>query len=451
MRRTTLIIAGTALALVAGGIAFIAWPDEARLDLIAVTGAQPRITAAREQIWPTIGIADATGWAAGRTPIAAQGLKVAPFAAGLEHPRWLYRLPNGDILVAETNSPPRTGAGIADWIMERLLDKAGALVPSPNRITLLRDADGDGLAESRSTFLTGINSPLGMALVGDALYIANSDALVRYRYAPGQTRITGKPETILTYPSEGHWARNVIASADGRRLYVSVGSGSNVGEGGMAAEKDRASIWEVDPATRRHRIFAAGLRNPNGMAIEPHSGRLWTVVNERDMLGSDLVPDYLTSVSAGDHFGWPWYYWGRHRDTRVEPDNPAVAAKVRTPDYALGPHVAALGLSFAQDARLGSGWSDGAFIGLHGSWNRKPLSGYKVVHVPFGNDGKPLPGAPMQDVLTGFLDREGRAQGRPVGVITDATGALLVADDVGDVVWRVTPAQKQVRIIPSTR
>lgn len=440
MIKRLLLILLALVVLAVGGLVYLGWPDRARLSVAEVAGENPRITAPRTQSIPTIGIADVVGWQNGARPIPAPGLAVAAFATGLEHPRWLYRLPNGDILVAETNSPPRDEGGIANWVMMKLLGKAGALVPSPNRITLLRDADGDGIAETRSTFLSGINSPFGMTLVGGDLYIGNTDALVRYPYGLGQTKITAQPETIVTYPSPGHWARNVIASPDGKRLYVAVGSGSNIGEAGIEAERGRAAILEVDPVTKKSRIFGAGLRNPNGMAFEPHTGRLWTVVNERDMLGSDLTPDYLTSVSAGDHFGWPWFYWGDHVDTRVEPGNPDLKQYVRRPDYALGPHVAPLGLSFAADARLGPNFANGAFIGLHGSWNRKPLSGYKLVYVPFGANGRPVPGTKMVDMLTGFLTSDGKAQGRPVGVITDSAGALLVADDVGNVVWRVSKA-----------
>ncbi|MDT9600359.1 PQQ-dependent sugar dehydrogenase [Sphingosinicella rhizophila] len=433
-----LIILAALIAFIIAALLYLGWPDKAQIAFNDATGQNPRITAPREQAIPTINVAEAIGWQDGAMPQPADGLQVMTFAAGLEHPRWLYRLPNGDILVAESNSPARGGGGFGEWVAQKVLGKAGALVPSPNRITLLRDADGDGKAESRSTFLSGINSPFGMTLVGKDLYIANSDALVRYPYEHGQTRIDAKPETIITYPSPGHWARNVIASPDGKKLYVSVGSASNIAEGGIESEKGRALILEVDPATKTSRVFGAGLRNPNGMAFEPRSGKLWTVVNERDQLGSDLSFDYLTSVSAGDHFGWPWYYWGQHEDTRVKPANPALKSRVRTPDYSLGPHTAPLGLSFAADTKLGPAFANGAFIGLHGSWNRKPLSGYKVVYVPFGADGRPAAGAKMVDVLTGFLSDEEKAQGRPVGVITDRNGALLVADDVGNTIWRVS-------------
>jgi glucose/arabinose dehydrogenase len=311
-------------------------------------------------------------------------------------------------------------------------------VPSANRITLLRDADGDGVAEVKTAFMTGLNSPFGMALMDGQLYIGNTDALVRVPYKDGQTTITATPETIVKLnPGGNHWARNVIAAADGKTLYVSVGSASNIAEGGMAAEKYRANILQVWP-DKQWRVFGAGIRNANGMAINPVTKQLWTVVNERDMLGSDLAPDYLTQVEFGDHFGWPWYYWGGYPDTRVEPKNPALQEYSKRPDYALGPHVAALGLTFSTDTKLGDRWASGAFVGEHGSWNRKPVSGYKVVYVPFAANGYPAPGAKPVDVLTGFLDKDGKAQGRPVGVITDKAGALLVADDVGNRIWRVS-------------
>lgn len=426
------------------GVVYLAWPDKARLDVAAVTGARPTISAPRLQTIPTVKIADVVGWQDGAKPTPAPGLAVAAFASGLDHPRWLYQLPNGDVLVAETNRPPsKGGGGFTDWVMGLFFKKAGAATPSANRITLLRDADGDGVAEVKTPFLTGLNSPTGMALVGDALFVANTDALVRFPYQTGQTRITAEPATVARYPGGGnHWARGLIASPDGKKLYVSIGSASNIAEKGLVVEKKRAMIIEVDPASGYWRIFGAGLRNPQGMAWEPRSGRLWTVVNERDMLGSDLAPDYLTSVTLGDNFGWPWYYWGGYPDSRVDPANPALQQYSRRPDYALGPHVAALGLDFAQNARLGPNFANGAFIGQHGSWNRKPVSGYKVVYVPFGDNGFPAANAKPVDVLSGFLNKDGDAQGRPVGVIVDRRGGLLVADDVGNVVWRVSGASR---------
>ena len=444
MRKHVLRVGAIVLVLLVGVVAYLGWPDRARVAFAAVTGARPAITDPREQTIPTVGIAKAVGWSGDAKPTPAPGLQVAAFATGLDHPRWLYRLPNGDVLVAESNSPPRPTHGLTDWVMGLFLKRAGADVPSANRITLLRDANGDGVAETRTTFLTGLNSPYGVALVGNALYIADTDALVRVPYSTGQTRITAKPELVVKLPGGGeHWARNVLASPDGT-LFVSVGSSTNIGDNGMDAEQNRADILQVYPDQHQFRIYAAGLRNPNGMAYEPHSKALWTVVNERDMLGSDIVPDYLTQVEFGDQFGWPWYYWGGYPDPRIpeEQKNPALQQYSKRPDYAMGPHVAALGLTFASDAKLGARFADGAFVGEHGSWNRKPLSGYKVVYVPFADNGFPAKGAKPMDVLTGFLDAKGQAQGRPVGVITDRTGALLVADDVGNRVWRVSAAEK---------
>ncbi len=439
MRKHILIVLGLIVLVGIAGFAYLAWPDTAKLDVNQVAGKTPDITAPRIQMLPTIGVAKAVGWPKGAMPTPAAGLGVKPFATGLDHPRWMYRLPNGDVLVAETNSPPREGPGIVTRVMNFLMGRAGAGVPSANRITLLRDADGDGTAETRSTFMTGLNSPFGMTLMNGQLYIGNTDALVRVPYADGATKITAKPERVIKLNGGGnHWARNVIAAADGKTLYVGVGSSSNIAENGMDAEKYRANILQVWPADKNWRIYAAGLRNPNGMAINPRSGQLWTVVNERDMLGSDLAPDYLTQVEFGDHFGWPWYYWGGYPDSRVEPKNPALQQYAKRPDYALGPHVAALGLTFANDAKLGARFTNGAFVGEHGSWNRKPLSGYKVVYIPFGDTGFPAAKAKPVDILGGFLNADGEAQGRPVGVITDKTGALLVADDVGNAIWRVS-------------
>ena len=447
MRRHILIVVGFVVALGIAAAAWIAWPDTARLNIAQVEGDAPRITPPREQTFPTVKVADAVGWSGNATPVPAAGLGVAAFARGLDHPRWLYELPNGDILVAESNSPPRNGGGVAGWVMKTLLGKAGAGAPSANRITLLRDTNGDGVADARTVFLGGLNSPSGMALVGDSLYVANTDALVRYPYRTGDTRVAARPDTIVKLPGGGnHWARNVIANADGSRLFVAIGSSSNIADNGLDAERGRAQIIEVDPKTRTSRTWGGGLRNPNGMAIEPHTGRLWTVVNERDMLGSDIVPDYLTEVSLGENFGWPWYYWGGYPDKRVQPENPDLQQYAKRPDYALGPHVAALGLTFTQRARLGTRYGEGAFVGLHGSWNRKPVSGYKVVYVPFAANGFPIKGAKPADVLTGFLDKDGDAQGRPVGVIVDRRGALLVADDVGNTVWRVTAKSATARV-----
>ncbi len=415
--------------------------ESAKLPVRAGMGPSPDLPAPRQSLIPTVVVAEAKGWPAGQTPVAASDLKVNAFATGFEHPRWLYVLPNGDVLVAETNAPPRKEqGGIKAWFMKMFMKKAGGAVPSANRITLLRDADGDGVAETRSAFLTNLMSPFGMALVGDQLYVANADALVRFTYRDGATKLDGSPTKIADLPGgpiNHHWTKNVVANRDGSKLYVTVGSNSNAAEGGMAIEESRAAILEIDPRTGSKRVFASGLRNPVGTDWEPESGALWTVVNERDELGSDLVPDYLTSVRDGGFYGWPYSYYGQHVDARVKPPRPDLVAKAIVPDYALGPHTASLGLTFADGTTLPSRYQHGAFVGQHGSWNRRPRSGYKVIFVPFAN-GKPSGDA--IDVLTGFID-DGKdiAMGRPVGVAIDKRGALLVADDVGNVVWRVTP------------
>jgi len=387
-------------------------------------------------------VVTAKGWTNGARPTAADGLAVTAFAQGLEHPRWLYVLPNGDVLVAETNAPPRPddGKGLKGWFFKRFQKKAGGAVPSANRITLLRDVDGDGIAETRSVLMAGLQSPFGIALVGNQLYVANSDALICAEYAPGATEIPAAPVKVIDLPGgrlNHHWTKNVVASRDGSRLYVSVGSNSNVAEHGIDAEDGRAAIWEIDPHTKMSRVFAKGLRNPVGMTWEPDTGALWVAVNERDELGSDLVPDYITSVREGAFYGWPYSYYGSHIDTRVKPQNPELVASAIRPDYALGPHTGSLGLAYSGSTLLGPQFSKGMFVGQHGSWNRKPRSGYKVIFVPFV-DGKPT-GQPVE-VLTGFITESGDAMGRPVGVAMDRRGALLVADDVGNTVWRVTAA-----------
>ncbi|HSX90309.1 MAG TPA: sorbosone dehydrogenase family protein, partial [Pseudomonas sp.] len=382
----------------------------------------------------------AVGWPEGAAPQAAEGLTVQAFARDLDHPRWLYVLPNGDVLVAETNAPPKPEpGGLRGWFMKRVMKKAGAGVPSANRITLLRDADGDGVAETRSVLLQDLFSPFGMTLAGDWLYIANADAVVRVPYREGDTRITVAPVKVADLPGgpiNHHWTKSLVANADGSRLYVGVGSNSNVGENGIDNETDRAAVLEIDPATGARRVFASGLRNPVGLAWEPQTGVLFAVVNERDEIGDQLVPDYLTSVREGAFYGWPYSYWGQHVDKRAKPPRPDLVASATAPDYALGAHVAALGLTFYTGELLPQRYRGGAFIGLHGSWNRRDPVGYKVVYLPFA-DGRPH--GQLQDVLTGFLDDDGNARGRPVGVVSDRAGALLVADDVGNVIWRVTP------------
>ena len=407
------------------------------------SGPDPALPAPHRSLIPTVDIAPATGWPAGTAPTPAKGLAVTRFADGLEHPRWLYVLPNGDVLVAESNGPAGKGGvgGIKGKVMGAVMKQAGAGVPSAERITLLRDADGDGVAEVKQAFLTGLHSPFGMALVGGTLYIANADALVSVPYRAGQLRSDATPTKLIDLPGKGdelnhHWTKSLLASRDGKRLYLGVGSNSNVGENGMAVEKNRAAILEVDPASRNVRVFASGLRNPVGIAWEPRSGALWAVANERDELGNDLVPDYLTSVREGGFYGWPYSYYGQHLDPRVKPQAPALVASAIKPDYALGSHVAPLGLAFSPGGAW-SGGQAGAVIGLHGSWNRKPQAGYKVVFVPFV-DGHPT--GPIQDLLVGFLDAEGNAQGRPVGIAVQPGGGILVADDVGNSVWRLAPS-----------
>lgn len=417
--------------------------EKATLSLQDGTGPTPKLPEPVKQLIPTVNIATATGWPAGTAPTPAPGFKVNALATGLDHPRWLHVLPNGDVLVAETNAPPRPveEKGIRAKIMGAVMKKAGAGVPSANRITLLRDADGDGVAELKTAFLEGLNSPFGMALVGDVLYIANTDAVVKVPYVEGATKITEMPVKVADLPAgerNHHWTKSLIATLDGSRLMVTVGSNSNVAEHGMAVETNRAAILEVNPATGHTRVFASGLRNPNGMGWQPTSGQLWTSVNERDEIGSDLVPDYMTSVRDGGFYGWPYSYYGQHVDVRVKPQRPDLVASALVPDYALGAHTASLGLTFYEASLFPAHYSNGAFIGQHGSWNRRPASGYRVVFVPFGAAGRP--NGPIEEILTGFLDSQGNARGRPVGVAVDNAGALLVADDVGNVVWRITPA-----------
>lgn len=390
---------------------------------------------------PTLNIAPAKGWPAGRTPTPAPGFTVTAYASGLDHPRWIYVLPNGDVLVAETDGPrrPRDEHGIRGWVQRKFMKRAGSGTPSANRITLLRGVGDNGTAIKRTVFLEGLSSPFGMALIGSNLYVANTDSLQRFTYHDGATHLSDPGTKVIDLPAgpiNHHWTKNVIASRDGTRLYVTIGSNSNAAENGLAVEQDRARIIEVDPATGRSRPFATGLRNPNGMGWDPQSGALWTAVNERDELGNDLVPDYMTAVHDGGFYGWPFSYYGRHLDPRIKEQNPDLVARAIIPDYALGSHTASLGLAFYSGDSFPGRYVGGAFIGQHGSWNRKPRSGYEVIFVPFSN-GRPS-GVP-EDFLTGFLSDEGEALGRPVGVAVDRSGALLVADDVGNTVWRVTP------------
>lgn len=430
----------SALAASAIVITVVACGAPARVPVSAETGVRPLIPRPRESLIPVINVVKAKHWSDDNTPLPAPGLAVRPFARELDHPRWLYVLPNGDVLVSETNAPrrPDDGKGIKGFFFRLFQRKAGGAVPSPNRILLLRDSDSDGVADTKSIFLSNLYSPFGMTLVGDALYVANSDGIVRFPYTTGATAIVAPPVKVVDLPAgriNHHWTKNVIASPDGSKLYAAVGSNSNVAENGILHEYERAAIWEIDRATGKHRVFASGLRNPVGLAWEPRSRQLWVAVNERDELGSDLVPDYITSLKDGAFYGWPYSYYGRHVDYRAQPQRPQLVERAVVPDYALGPHTASLGLTWSGARALPSQFGEGMFVGQHGSWNRKPYSGYKVVFVPFSGgrpSGKPL------DVLTGFIKPNGDAMGRPVGVAVDKAGALLVADDVGNTVWRVT-------------
>ncbi|HYD60811.1 MAG TPA: sorbosone dehydrogenase family protein [Noviherbaspirillum sp.] len=414
--------------------------DSPALPVEAGMGPNPQLPAPEKNLVPTVNIAPAKGWPSGAKPSAPQGFTVSAYANGLDHPRWLYVLPNGDVLVAETDAPSKSDdkKGIKGFVMKEVMKKAGSGTrPSANRITLLRGLNADGSAAMKKTFMTNLNSPFGMALVGNNFYVADTDAIRRFSYKEGQTEISEAGVKVADLPAGSinhHWTKNIIASPDGKFLYATVGSNSNIGENGMDQEESRASILQVDLSTGKSRVYASGLRNPNGMDWQPQSGQLWTVVNERDELGNDLVPDYMTTVKEGGFYGWPYSYYGQRVDERVKEKRPDLVAKAIVPDYALGSHTAPLGLVFYSGKQFPAEYSAGAFIGLHGSWNRKPHSGYKVVFVPFSG-GKPN-GLP-KDFLTGFLSNEGDAYGRPVGVAVGKDGALLVADDVGNVVWRV--------------
>jgi glucose/arabinose dehydrogenase len=407
-------------------------------------GPDPVLPEPNPTFFPTINIAETAPWPKGAMPQAAPGFAVNRFADGLDHPRWIYVLPNGDVLVSESQAPPKPeeSQSFRDRIMGFFMKAAGSgASPSANRITLLRDGDGDGVAEQRSTFLENLNSPFGMVLVGDTLYVANADALMRFNYKEGATRIEGPGEKVTDLPAgvNHHWTKDVTASPDGSRLYVTVGSNSNAGERGMQAEENRAAVLEVDPATGDFRVFASGLRNPSGLSWHPETGQLWVAVNERDELGSDLVPDYMTALKEGGFYGWPYSYYGQHVDERVDPQNPDLIARAIKPDYALGAHSASLGLTFNTGTLFPPAFQNGAFIGQHGSWNRTPRAGYRVIFVPF-TDG--MPSGPPEEILGGFLSADDKAYGRPVGVRMAKDGALLVADDVGNVIWRVTPQQE---------
>jgi glucose/arabinose dehydrogenase len=442
MRRHPFILSAIVIVLVLMATAGVLYGcgERAALPVQAGVGTTPNLPPPNKTLIPTVIIAPAKGWPLNRAPQPAPGLKVVKFADGLEHPRWLYVLPNGDVLVAESAAPPKpdgASGGIKGWFMQQAMKKAGSAVPSANRITLLRDANGDGIVETSSVFLEGLFSPFGMVLVGEDFYVANADAIVRFPYKPGDTRITARGTKLADLPAgrNHHWTKSLVADAEGRFLYVGVGSNSNVAEHGMQEEENRAAILQIERATGRTKVFASGLRNPVGMDWEPKTRKLWTAVNERDELGSDLVPDYMTSVTEGGFYGWPYSYFGQHVDDRVQPQRPDLVAKALVPDYALGAHTASLGLAFSRAGALIDRFAEGVFIGQHGSWNRDPPAGYAVVFVPF-RDGRPTGSEPI-DVLTGFRDAEGNALGRPVGVVLDRHGGLLVADDVGNKIWRV--------------
>jgi glucose/arabinose dehydrogenase len=408
-------------------------------------GPSPTLPPPEKSLLPTVHTAKAVGWADDDMPVAAPGLRVSAVARGLEHPRWLYVLPNGDILVAESDAPPKPddAKGIKGHIHKVVMKRAGSgNKPSANRIILLRDVAGDGTNVERHVLLQGLNSPIGMTLVGNNLYVANTDAVVRFSYSPGVTEIRSEPQQVTALPGGAinhHWTKSLVASADGKKLYAGVGSNSNAGENGIDAEKERNAVWEIDLPSGNHRIFASGLRNPVGLAWEPDTGVLWVSVNERDELGDHLPPDYMTGLRRGAFYGFPYSYFGQHVDERVKPQDPDMVAKAIAPDYALGAHTASLGLCWSGNAKLPAPFENGMFVGQHGSWNRKTRSGYKVVFVAF-KQGKPV-GQPI-DVLSGFLNSKGQAQGRPVGVAIDKQGALLVADDVGGSVWRVSSTAK---------
>jgi glucose/arabinose dehydrogenase len=434
--RKAILIAGIATS----ALALAACDNKPALTEQAGYGPNPTLPEPTSSWLPTINVAEVVGWKPGEKPVAAGGGQIAAFATGLQHPRWLYELPNGDILVAESDAPPKPegkSGGIRGWVQSLFMKKAGSKTPSANRITLLRDQDGDGVAETKSVYLENLTSPFGMALVGDQLYIANADAVVRVPYVAGETKNAATPVKLADLPAgrNHHWTKSLVASPDGKKLYVGVGSNSNAGENGMAEEERRAAVLEIGTASGATQVFASGLRNPVGIDWNPATKELWVAVNERDEIGDDLVPDYTTSVKQGGFYGWPYSYHGQIVDKRVEPPRPDLVAKAIKPDYALGSHTASLGLTFVKDGRLGQSYQGGAFVGQHGSWNRKSPVGYRVIFVPFV-DGKPS-GMP-RPVMTGFLSDKGEARGRPVGVLVDRRNGLLVADDVGNAIWRLT-------------
>ena len=446
------------LVVLALAVWLLTRPATGKLSEAELTGPHPTLAKADAETFPTIYVTDPIGWTAGQAPTPAAGLAVNRFAEGLAHPRSVYVLTNGDVLVAETNSQPRPNRTITQKATNYVMDKVGAGGPSPDRIELLRDGDGDGKAEQKFVFRSGLKSPFGIALRegpdGTELLIANTDAVLSFPFKVGDTALTGAPTKLMDLPGNGnHWARNLLLSPDGAMLYITVGSSSNIAEGGIDKEQGRAAIQEYDFAKKSHRIFAAGLRNPNGMDWNPSTGELWTVVNERDQLGPDLVPDYLTDVPFGSHYGWPWIYWKDNLDMRVDEPAPEYTLNyIRKPEYALGSHTAPLGLVFARGGNLmGPSFANGAFIARHGSWNRKPLAGYDVIFVPFNANGKALPGQPLK-VLSGFLAGDKQAHGRPTWLAWAKDGALLVSDDTGGVIWRVVaPGAKPAAAIPPVK
>ncbi len=431
------------LVALAGAWWYLSRPDKAQQELAALQGQTPALKMMRSESFPTIGIPNVVGWAKGTAPTPAQGLEVKPFASGLAHPRNLYVLPNGDVLVAESNAPDHTPQGLQDRIAKRLMAKSNAGGTSANRITLLRDEDGDGVAETRHALLQNLNSPFGMALVGDRLFVANTDAVMSFPFKPGETEITAKGDKIMDLPAKApnnHWTRNLAYDEREQMLYVTIGSNSNIAENDAAGEQDRAQIKQYDLKRKEASVFAYGLRNPTGLAFNPKTGTLWTSVNERDMLGSDGPPDYVTSVTFGTFYGWPYFYWGQNEDRRVVQAHMELKQYSKRPDYALGPHVAALGIGFSPGKALGDAYASGLFIAEHGSWNREPKSGYEVVFVPFNDRGFPVDKAKPVPVLSGFLAKDGKsAFGRPSSIAFDASGMLLVSDDSGNMIWRVTP------------
>ncbi|MCP5389255.1 MAG: sorbosone dehydrogenase family protein [Novosphingobium sp.] len=445
-KRKNLLIVIAVLAAIGLFLFWLLRGDTADQPMDKVTGTDPFLEEEFDtETIPTVAIAETIGWAKGQAPKAAPGLRVTRFAEGLDHPRTMLTLPNGDVIVALTNSPPRTGpGGITGLLMGYFLDKAGAGDPSPDRLVLLRDRDGDGRAEQPVILREGLHSPSGLAWADGRLYVADHDALLSFPFKPGATRLEGEPDKLMDLPAGGdHWMRNIILSPDGKHIYIAVGSATNIADEGLEAEQGRAMIWEYDVKARSRRPFALGLRNPNGLAWNPLTQELWTTVNERDMLGSDLVPDYLTNVPVGAHYGWPWVYWRKIEDARVKWAMPEFLTEyARKPEYALGPHVAALGLVFAGEGhRLGGGFGNGAFVARHGSWNRKPMSGYDVVFIRFDERGNPK-GLPVP-VLTGFLTGDGDTHGRPTWLAWDQGGALLVSDDTAGIIWRVIDPQAQ--------